>query len=101
MMEKVILYANDSMGRYIPKIFAESISLDKCFLFGIEEEDLNILRSGPDDDLYWDTWDQILNNGKVYLKETGQTFTLYQDGDLWLIDETAEAGVDHELWETE
>ena len=90
MMEKVILYANDSMGRYIPKIFAESISLDKCFLFGIEEEDL-----------YWDTWYQILDNGKVYLKETGQTFTLYQDGDLWLIDETAEAGVDHELWETE
>ena len=45
-MEKVILYANDSMGRYIPKIFAESISLDKCFLFGIEEEDLNILDFG-------------------------------------------------------
>ena len=98
MMEKVILYANDSMGRYIPKIFAESISLDKCDLVDISQEDMEVLKSGPDAEWYWDAWDQILNNGKVYLKETGQTFTLYQDGDLWLIDETAEAGIDHELW---
>jgi hypothetical protein len=97
-MDKVILFANDARGIYIPQHFAESISLDKCDLIGISQEDMDILKAGPDAEWYWETWDDVLSNGKVRVKENGQTFNLWQDGDLWLIDETAKAGVDHELW---
>ncbi len=35
------------------------------------------------DDLYWDTWERVLNN--AYLIEGEYRFTLHQDGDLWAI----------------
>ena len=40
----------------------------------------------PDSEWYWDVWDTVLNNARVIDRETGQTFVLHQDGDLWLLD---------------
>jgi hypothetical protein len=102
-MEKVILFASDSRGAYIPQHFAESIDKDRVTLGGFNpssiDECLEICAQGPDHENYWDAWADLLDSLTVTVKENGQTFRLYQDGDLWLIDEKAQAGVDHELFE--
>lgn len=104
-MEKVILFALDAHGIYIPKYFAESIDRDAVKLGGFNpssiDECLEICAQGPEHEYYWDAWADLVDSLTIKLKATRQVFRLYQDGDLWLIDETAKAGVHHELWENE
>jgi hypothetical protein len=72
----VIHLLSDARGIYIPRDFAE--------LFGeyISEEDSKIL-ANPDNEWYWDTWCQVLNNTTIEIK--GAKYSLHQDGDLWAI----------------
>lgn len=81
----MILFAADNRGVYIPKYFAESIIEDS--LEGVSKEDLEILRAGPDNESYWNVWDEVCNNVKVIDKTTNTKYVLYQDGDLWLVPE--------------
>jgi len=97
--EKVILFCDSASGQYIPQRFAEELDLDRCTLNGVQDNELAILKCGPDHEHYWDVWAAVEDNARIVVKSTGQTFFLYQDGDLWLIDETAVPGEDHEFWE--
>lgn len=81
-MENIILFADDSRGIYIPQYFAEAVKQE--FVQGITEEQWRDLESGPEGEHYWDTWETVLNTASV-LKD-GLTYSLHQDGDLWLVD---------------
>lgn len=81
-MNNVILFAEDNRGIFIPQHFAESINRD--FVTGVDSEQWTILEAGPEHELYWDVWDEVMN-GAVVSKD-GREYTLYQDGDLFLID---------------
>ena len=67
-MSAIILISPDSQGIYIPQNFAK-----KCEELTIEysgessdlKENLEILISGPENDLYWDAWQEILDNTKI------------------------------------
>jgi len=100
MLDKVILFADSARGIYIPQHFVETLDLNACSVEGINESDLETLADGPDAADYWDVWDFVLDNCIVVYNETGQRFGLYQDGDLWLIEETAKPGIDHDLFES-
>lgn len=78
-MSGIELLLNDSRGVYIPRDFALNfINWD-----GIEAEDIEILKAGPDEsDWYWETWDSVLSNA-TYTDEKGNVWRLHQDGDLW------------------
>ncbi len=72
------LLLSDVRGIYIPRDFAEGFDLNAWHI----DFDVSAL-SNPESDLYWDTWERVLNN--AYLLEGEYRFTLWQDGDLWAI----------------
>lgn len=76
------LLIDGNRGIYIPKFFAENYTQ---YLTNKDEvqDDLSDL-SDPENEFYWDAWDNILNNAKLKDDE-GRECALYQDGDLWAI----------------
>lgn len=80
--ENTICYADSARGIYIPQYFAESIRRD--LVQNVTQEDWNILESGPDHEHYWDAWNDVTSSA-ILTDDFGDTWTLYQDGDLWLV----------------
>jgi len=72
------LFLDGNRGVYIPQNFAESIDVKDWT--GINAEDLDVLRKGPDSEFYWDAWQDVLDHA-----ETRDGRVLHQDGDLWLV----------------
>jgi len=87
--ESAILYADSARGVYIPQYFAESIRRD-C-VAGVSEKQFSVLCHDPNADdcpeWYWDVWDDVLQRAVVTDAASGLRYTLYQDGDLWLLPE--------------
>lgn len=81
--DKIKLFLDGSRGIYIPQNFAENFDNKE---WGVSDEDAEVLKEGPDAELYWETWDEILNTAK-YTDEKGFVWYLYQDGDLFAIRE--------------
>ena len=79
-MKGLILFCDSSSGRYIPKRFIEEV--DHECLSGVSKGDMKTLKN-PDDEWYWEAWDNVLNNAIVTDKH-GNTYQLHHDGDLWL-----------------
>ena len=89
------MFANDCQllidgthGQYIPQLFIQQYA-DTIVKDTIRQEDIDILQSGPDNDLYWDTWDTVLDSA-VLQDAYGTRWILYQSGDLWIIREGVE-----------
>lgn len=87
-----ILLFEDNRGVYIPLNFAEEMDHSKFTGYSWQDvEDLK--RIGyrewevmqPDDSqIYWDTWDKILNNAE-HVDDQGYTWHLEQDMDVFLV----------------
>ena len=97
MHDKVILWSEDNRGIYIQKHFADSLNVDGFEIEGFDAEDWGIIESGPDTPDYWDAWNNVLQ-WTFTTRDTGQVYHLHQDGSLWFVDITAQAGIDHQLW---
>ena len=83
-MNNIILFLDDCRGIYIPSAFADSVRreyIDESFY-----SDLNYLADEDNiqDDKYWDVWSDVCDNLKI--TKDGKTFSLYQEGALFLID---------------
>jgi len=72
------LYASESRGIYIPQHFAESADWNSFDNWNEDQRD--VLLSGPDNESYWDIWHEVLDN-----VTTTCGGVLYQDGDLWIV----------------
>lgn len=72
------IFFDGSRGVYIPQHFAEA--MDPKDWTGIDAEDLDVLRAGPDHESYWDAWTSVLDYA-----ETKDGRVLHQDGDLWIV----------------
>jgi len=68
-------------GIYIPQAFAECYDMKE---WKVSEEDEKILMDGPDNDLYWETWDDVIREAE-YTDEDGIVWSLWQDGDLFAV----------------
>ena len=71
-------------GIYIPQDFAREILTDDWK--GVSEEQTNVLETGPEHEFYWEVWDEVLDSASIRLPDG--LWTLYQDGDLFLIHES-------------
>jgi len=80
-MSGLQLLLSDARGIYIPKIFLESFLSFKTW--GLLKSDFKALRN-PNNGGYWDAWNTCLNNAK-HTDKDGNTWHLWQDGDLWAI----------------
>lgn len=83
------LVVDSSHGVYCPQVFSQVINHD--FFPDIKDEYWKILDSGPDNELYWDTWCyhfecQVATDGSM----------IYQDGDIWLVYEWSEDDEDND-----
>ena len=78
-MEAIVCLLDSARGIYIPQNFAELFDADE---WGISEEEVEILLDGPDNELYWETWDCVISYAE-YTDANGNTFRLHQDGDLF------------------
>ena len=84
-MQTVYFYADDDRGIYIPQHFAQSIT--RAYVQGVSDEEYGILEDGPENADYWEVWSDVLNNARIVRGvDGGQTFSLFQDGGLWLVD---------------
>ena len=79
-MSGISLLLSDSRGVYIPRDFVNNFDLDKWHV----KADYQDVLSSPDNEWYWDTWEQLLNNAYL-IDESGNKWVLYQDGDLCAI----------------
>lgn len=87
--ETAVLLMGDWRGIYLPKDFAVEFGDRVEYPEGQSpREDLATIMRGPDDDGYWDAWDALLDSCKLRLSDG--VYTLYQDGDLWLVPDGAE-----------
>lgn len=84
MKPNVMLWLNDLRGIYIPKNFAELFADRAKTVTGVDDETWAILESGPYHELYWEAWDDVCREA-VVTDDHGNRFTIYQDGDCWLI----------------
>lgn len=80
----MMLWLSDNRGVYIPRDFANSFADRAKHVTGVDAETWSILESGPDHEFYWDAWADVLDNATV-TDDHGNTFTVHQDGDCWLI----------------
>lgn len=79
---KVSCILDGCRGIYIPQTFAQCFDTDK---WGVSQEDVEILLSGPDHEHYWDAWQDVIDNASIL--ENGNEWTLHQDSDLFAIRE--------------
>lgn len=85
------LLLDESRGIYIPSFFAkhylylsdESKPLSHWKCKGLEDSDIEALRSGPDHGDYWEIWDYVIGNSEF--KSPKGIFVLDQDGDLFAV----------------
>jgi hypothetical protein len=78
-MSGIEILLSDRNGVYIPEIFAKNFSDG---WEAMSEWDLNTLKSGPENSSYWDVWDWCLGN-LIHTDKQGNTWRLWQDGDLF------------------
>ncbi|MCP3653588.1 MAG: hypothetical protein GY766_01635 [Herbaspirillum sp.] len=78
MSNYITHFLDSARGVYIPRDFA--LMIDPQDWTGIDPQDLQTLKDGPDSEFYWDAWESVLNNA-----ESLDGWTLHQDGDLWLV----------------
>jgi hypothetical protein len=88
-MQAVNLILSDARGVYIPRDFVtdnfNEIAWDHCKAWGLTESNFDHWKecAEPEHEHYWEAWDWVLSHAKFHDAETGDVFTLWQDGDLW------------------
>ena len=79
-----MLWLSDSRGIYIPQDFATSFANRDSCVSGVSAEDWAILEFGPTHELYWEAWDDV-EQSAIVTDENGVKYSVYQNGDCWLI----------------
>jgi hypothetical protein len=71
------LLLSDSRGIYIPRDWATYCQ----DMDNVTAEDMEILKTGPEHEHYWEAWNDVLQN--AFSVVNGKVWRLWQDGDLW------------------
>lgn len=76
-----ICIVDSAAGVYIPQEFAYDWG---DLVVGDDlDEDLAVLRAGPDSEEYWEAWMRVCTNARI--KWQGRLWYLWPDTDLWLV----------------
>jgi len=71
---------NGLRGIYVPQRFVAHGGIA-----GIPEDDLAILRSGPDHESYWEAWEEALRFGEITIAGTCYSLHQSEEGDLFAV----------------
>lgn len=82
-MNDAKLLFDGNRGVHIPRDFALEIS--QFSVQNMPEDGWEILANGHDNELYWEVWDEVLNNVILTEPDTGIQYYLMQDQDVWMI----------------
>lgn len=78
------LLLSDSHGIYIPKLWCDELSSEEeAERFSVSWDSVLVCQSGPDEELYWDAWQEILDSAEWI--EGRENWRLHQSGDLWKV----------------
>lgn len=80
-----LLWLSDARGVYIPRDFATSFADRSKAVANVTDEQWAILET-PEHDEYWDVWNEVTDSA-IVTDENGNRFTVWQNGDCWLIPE--------------
>lgn len=73
-------------GIYVPTRFATKFRDNSAYcVLHVTPADWDELEKGPDEEGYWDLWQDICDAAEIIDNETGEHFRLEQDGDLFLV----------------
>jgi hypothetical protein len=75
--DEVILAVDSHYGIYTPQTYVERYNPVNA-----DREDLRILKAGPDQEWYWESWESIMNCPVVI---NDKTYIPFQNEDVWLI----------------
>lgn len=78
----VELLCDSHHGIYIPSIMIQRL-VDNGWK-NIPDNAVEVL-SSPDNEFYWETWEEILQNAEWHDNSTDQVFKLHHDGDLFAV----------------
>jgi hypothetical protein len=77
------LAVSDAAGIYAPREFMQGYGAN---VHAISTEDRDVILRGPEDEWYWEAWQTVMDNGYVAEHPNSETqWTIYQDGDVFLI----------------
>jgi len=77
-----LLIVDDHHGIYIPQVFCQQYEKTDQ----VSQTDWNICLSGPDNELYWEAWESILDDWEAEeTDESGKKYKIgiFQDGSLF------------------
>jgi len=94
----MLLWLSDARGQYIPRDFATSFIDRDIHVTGVSSDDWQILERGPDEEWYWDAWDNVCSNA-VVTDENGIKYRIHQDGDCWLVPDGMEWSDENETFQ--
>jgi hypothetical protein len=78
------LWLADTRGIYIPRDFANSFADRAKSVEGVPDTEWTVLEAGPDHEWYWESWQVVCDNA-IVTDENGVKYSVWQDGDCWLI----------------
>jgi len=79
---EMTLILSDARGQYIPRDFTSTVARER--VTGVSDEDWAILESGPDNELYWDAWQEVEQDARI-TDDNGNTYFIWNDSDCWLV----------------
>jgi len=80
-MQTMELVVDGRAGIYAPQNFAELFADE---IKSVQRADVETLLEGPEDEWYWEAWQNIEMNGTISVND--ENWTIYQyEGDIWLV----------------
>lgn len=80
-----VLVADSHHGQYIPQLVVEGELKNPLWDWSkCSKEDIQAVLNGPEDEWYWDAWNNIEQSVKITDAE-GVEYFLCQNDDLWAI----------------
>ena len=78
---------NGAHGRYVPQVFCEKYDLDwaPSEIKNMLQADWQICLNGPDEEWYWDAWQEVLDNYQIHHSSLGYFYCFEQDQDVFEI----------------
>lgn len=84
MSAGIEIFADDSRGIYIPQHFAKAHNKDVWNFTDCWPDSLTVITGDVMQEGYWDAWHDVIDNA-FCIDENNNKWTLYQDGDLFVI----------------
>ena len=89
------LLLDGDRGIYLPRDFCD-LCLGSSAWSGYNKDDVKTVLNGPDNEWYWEAWQNILDSAVYTDPETGDKWFVYQDDSLFAV--RADIDIDWELY---